>query len=530
MKIPYLPAKHLVLFIILLCSSRTGRAQELKIPASQKHLYQIQNEIYDHKFYREHLPLDGAIAGAIPFRQDSLYGFVDKRTKEWLVKPRFSQVFAVYESSAIVEEKEGPYGGSSSYGLVDLRGNYLIAPHFGELYREGEIYHGLASASDPKVERESNSFIYNAYFSPEGKLLIALQSHDWATFLPEDSIAWSRYGPEYTVFGRSGTILKKFAVADERLFLGVFRNTLVFAEAPRTEEQAYVGYNLKGKELWRLRWTEQVTAVVQMSANAFGVLSEDGFFILDGESNVADWGIQNDAVGFGFDGIFPQLNALELIPVCHFETEKWGFVNRQGRLVIPCKYRYAGNFYNGEAPVEDSATGLIGFINTRGKMVVPPFMPADNLEELETLDAQPRFGEGLCRVQLPVTTIENGSTIYHDTGRGGLPYYYAYFNRAGRQQFRLPDGIVFASNFASGRAPVVVGKARDLGFTDTTGKLVIAAKYETAMAGAYPFPQVVMPEFKGGYAYLKAWKGYVGADGYEYFSGKRVEDHYDFSH
>ena len=86
-----------------------------------------------------------------------------------------------------------------------------------------------------------------------------------------------------------------------------------------------------------------------------------------------------------------------------------------------------------------------------------------------------------------------------------------------------------AGNFSEGLAPVI-GRSRGLGFIDKTGKLVIPCTYEAAVGGAYPFPYVILPEFKGGFAYIKAFKGYIDNKGREYFSGKRVEDHYDFSH
>jgi hypothetical protein len=50
--------------------------------------------------------------------------------------------------------------------------------------------------------------------------------------------------------------------------------------------------------------------------------------------------------------------------------EKWGFVNTNGKVVIPIKYKDANSFSDGLASVIDS-NDKVGFINTKGKMVIP---------------------------------------------------------------------------------------------------------------------------------------------------------------
>jgi hypothetical protein len=75
-----------------------------------------------------------------------------------------------------------------------------------------------------------------------------------------------------------------------------------------------------------------------------------------------------------------------------------------------------------------------------------------------------------------------------------------------------------------------VNKDAKLGFVNKQGKWVVPPIYEIALAGAYPMPYLVVPQFIGGYAYIKAFKGYVDRNGVPYFSGKRMQDHYDFSH
>src|SRR5207302_8401257 len=51
--------------------------------------------------------------------------------------------------------------------------------------------------------------------------------------------------------------------------------------------------------------------------------------------------------------------------------QKFGFIDRGGALAIAAKYRVANNFSEGLAAVETSA-GRSGFIDKSGEMVIPP--------------------------------------------------------------------------------------------------------------------------------------------------------------
>ena len=50
-------------------------------------------------------------------------------------------------------------------------------------------------------------------------------------------------------------------------------------------------------------------------------------------------------------------------------NDKWGFVDKEGNEVIPCKYENVEYFYHGHCFVEKN--GKWGIINTDGKEVVP---------------------------------------------------------------------------------------------------------------------------------------------------------------
>jgi hypothetical protein len=61
--------------------------------------------------------------------------------------------------------------------------------------------------------------------------------------------------------------------------------------------------------------------------------------------------------------------AQDLIPKKNETTEKWGFVNKQGKVVISYKYEIAGEFSEGLAIV--AIGNKAGYINKTGKVVIP---------------------------------------------------------------------------------------------------------------------------------------------------------------
>ena len=203
-------------------------AQKTKPDPSVAHLYEVAEGQTDNQIKREHIPLDGAAVRYIPFRTDKLYGFVDKQTKAWVIKPKFSQVYAVYPEGAIVEATDPKKGYPLDYGLVNYAGKFLIQPLFTNLYKEGTLFHGLFYASDTGMADSYNSSIAHYYFDKAGHLVYSCHAHRLETFAEDDSLAWARYGPDYTVFNRKGRVLKKFRYDPARYFLGIFNNTLVW--------------------------------------------------------------------------------------------------------------------------------------------------------------------------------------------------------------------------------------------------------------------------------------------------------------
>jgi len=521
----------LFLLLVLLFLVPWHVQAQKKVPdRSVAHLYQTSHQDVDYKIFREHIQLDGDSVAYIPFRKDSLYGFVDKKTKKWVIEPKFTQVFACYKEGAIVELKDKKKG-SEGYGLVAYSGKFLIPPVFPNLFKEDGLYRGIFNASDTSMQSSYSSYVINIYYDEQGKFIFDTKAHKFKTFVANDSLAWFRYGEHYEIYNRKGKLVKGFPYNTATRFCGIFDNVLV--EATRKEDglSLYVGKNINGKTMFEILYDNGAQEVYRLSEAVFAFIEENNITLTNAKGETFPYGIWNEWPNPSFAGAFPYLRDMELIPVRHKETEKVGYINKRGELVISCKYDYAGNFEQGEAPYLDSGKYAIGFMNVQEENTVPAVISEEMLRQLALENQTLRFSENLCKVHVNIPQKDaNGNLYFQSEEHGnGLKHNVAYVDRAGNRKIVLPDSIILGGDFTDGLAPVV-GKNGGLGFIDTSGKIVIPMKYEIAVAGAYPLPYLVIPKFKNGFVYLKAFKGYLDKKGYEYFSGKQVKDKYDFSH
>lgn len=188
-----------------------------------------------------------------------------------------------------------------------------------------------------------------------------------------------------------------------------------------------------------------------------------------------------------------QSPANETGPLFRVEKDgKYGYIDKTGKVVIPIQYDSAGPFSEGLAPVVVDAKlvdvevteygtggappvkkvekrlvgGKYGYIDSTGKMVIPPY------------DYAGEFSEGLAMVAVGGEWISHGTISLHGGGKFG------YIDKTGR--ILIKPQYSQASSFSEGLARVAVGGkwAGDLlvgekwGYIDKTGKLVIPAKYE----------------------------------------------------
>ena len=160
---------------------------------------------------------------------------------------------------------------------------------------------------------------------------------------------------------------------------------------------------------------------------------------------------------------------------------KYGYIDKTGKVVIPCRWESAGSFSEGLAGVKD-ANGKWGNVDKTGKVVIPCQWEAANL-----------FSEGLTRVK-----DANGKLVYIDkTGKVVIPCQwediwsfreglavvkdangkYGYIDKTGK--VAIPCQWEGAWPFSDGLAKVKDANGK-WGYIDKTGKIVIPCQWEAS--------------------------------------------------
>ena len=186
-------------------------------------------------------------------------------------------------------------------------------------------------------------------------------------------------------------------------------------------------------------------------------------------------------------------------------NDKFGFIDKTGREVIPLIYDNAYSFSNGFAVV--ALNGKYGFIDETGREVIP-----------FKYDGAKAFSEGLARVLLKNKygyIDENGKEVIpfkYDFGynffegfaRVILNDKYGFIDKTGREL--TPCKYDYANDFSEGLATVKLnGK---FGYIDTTGKEVIPLIYDYASEFS---AGLASAELNGNWGYLDKqgnWRRY----------------------
>lgn len=494
---------------------------------------EIPLDYYDYniiikKFYREHIPLDGNETNIIPFRKDNLFGFVDRVSQKQILAPQFRQVFASYAEGAIVSLD------NENYGFVDYKGNIILGFYFENMFRNKDLLHGLITPRDTTRKDPMNAtYIYNYFYNLKTKQRFVVKAHDQGEFGDND-YAWFRFDRVYSIYDRKGNVVHTFPQKRNEHLVGIFDNELVFEvrNPNATNDISTVSVkNIKGKMLYSFQqeFGYGLMGFKKFNDTLFALVNEGDVIFVNNIGEELPFHLNSGTVGFGYYHAYNSLLSNDLIKVYNNEDNSlMGILRKDGKLLTNFTQQFLSDPIGKEFAFMDSTTYKIGFKNSDGEIVVPAkispqyFIPlAKDFE----LDERIFYSNNLCRISQLKIDKDGHITISDD----GPPKQFGYLNRAGDVAFWLPDSVKWAGHFSDGMAPVL-NQQNELGFIETSGKLVIQYKYELAVAGAYPMPYIVIPEFKNGVAYLKAFKAYIDKNGVEYFSGKQLKDEYDFSH
>jgi len=314
-------------------------SQKRQISAEMAPFYTNDFHVMIDRFYREHIPLNGGDVRYIPFRKDKQYGFVDKRTRAQIIAPKYAQVFAVYPEGAIVGESD------THYGLLSYSDTFIIPPYFSNLYKEGNLYHGLLTAHDTSLDERYAAYTANLYYNGQGQFLFYALAHRQRSFSGTDTMAWFRYADTFSVYGISGALLKKIPFNKTKLFIGTFNNCLVYREA-MPESSGYAWYSVAGKLRHKLTMGPGVAeSVYYLNDTTYALIDDEGIRFVNHKGRYYNYGVSNGMVfanqGTMFNNWFMDA---ALLPVEDGDTRLYGFLSAAGKMVVPCKYRYVGDF------------------------------------------------------------------------------------------------------------------------------------------------------------------------------------------
>jgi len=155
---------------------------------------------------------------------------------------------------------------------------------------------------------------------------------------------------------------------------------------------------------------------------------------------------------------------------------RWGYINRQGTMVLPPQFEEADNFQsNGLAVVRQQ--NKAGLINASGQFVVPPqYDSISNFSEhratvitkdgFQLMDETGRIVTS--RSYSYIADVRDGRTLFYDTAADGATHY-GYLNLEGREV--IPPIFMEAGDFSNGKAVVKV-KDNEYALIDREGKFL----------------------------------------------------------
>jgi hypothetical protein len=503
-------------------------------------LYRINRELHiPEKYYkRMHIQIDPALVNMIPFRVDERFGFVSKEEgNPWLIQPIFQQVFAVYAEGAIVQDT------TNAYGLINNKGIYIIPSEYENIYKEGNLYHAINTLYSTKTleglqipldhERGSGGIVsyQNDYYDKQGKLLFSEESLDHQTFRKGENYAWFRFGNRIKIRDRKGTLIKTIPNNKENPSLLCISNNLFFYADKKEDHMDLFGLNIEGETIIRLPNYKgyYISELLKLNDNLYAISSNEmSYSFVDAEGNYLYDGFYT---GKDFGDATSYLDQ-EQFRIINMREDSMAIINRKGvfkmywvrgritPLINGLRYMGINKVLQGSMFLDQKGDTLLiegHAISFRERKLYRQYYKIGNMGFYEDW----AVSEG---VQIRSDTTEDGDVQnYFDYA------YLYYFDKKGQEVLRLPKEITFAGHFSENLAPAINEK-NELGFINKKGEWAIAPKYELAFIGDYPMFSIAFPEFKGGYVYLKGYKGYVDKNGKPFFSGKRLEDSYQTSH
>lgn len=453
-------------------------------------------------------------SGLAPVRTGRLWGYIDRQGR-WVVKPGFDEALPFREDLALVGKRvdrqpDKGFGGYTGptvvYGFLDRTGHFFVEP---AILRASPFSEGLAAIQVPADGFCSDCYA-TSYLRRDGTQLPHFR---WGSSFQDGTAvvtALGVSGESGFLIDRKGEALVEFHRARQgeapttvgallRLRYGYVdrEGRVAIPHIYSIAEPFSEGLGLvEGGERrapWRPRFVDRTGAVrlevprdagrVRPFSSGFALLSmnrgsDTAYAYIDKAGAVRIEAAYAEARSFS--------EGLAAVKVTHEPGRAdWGYLNVRGELTIPPTFHKAGPFHQGLASVtllrDNILSGAI--IDSTGKVVAesfyPDYSPSDDEESYrrDTRLSRPRN-------LIPVRTREG----------------FAYAGRDGRIVIR-DSRYIAGDSFSEDLAAVMVGDGGPFavwGYIDTTGKLVIPARFQEAHG------------FSGGLALVKDETGRYG--------------------
>ena len=265
--------------------------------------------------------------------------------------------FAVDENGAIVKDTlEG-------YGLVDRNGKYIIEPKYRNLLPENGLFHGMNIYEEDTalhLPLGYDHFNVHTYFDGQGKFLFEERTHAHGSFATED-LAWFRFGTTYHIRDKKGKLIKEFVVEENRHFIGIADNKLLFSDENET-----IAYGKDGEVAFSLPFPNY-SKIFKLSENLIGLLSSNAdYYFLDSLGNPKPY--QNTSYAIGLFSSDQRFFKRKQFLARDRAADAVGIIDQDENVVLDFKYELVGALVNGNRLcVEESQKAY--FVNESGEIV-----------------------------------------------------------------------------------------------------------------------------------------------------------------
>ena len=314
------------------------------------------------------------------------WGFIDKEGK-MIIKPRFFEAKEFHDGLAWVKEKA-----NDTWSLINTQEDMIYINNDNiSIDKVADFSEGLAAIGTTF----SMSFLEVTapcewgFIDKKGRMVIEPQFESVKPF--SEGLAAVMIGSKWGYINKNGNIVinPKFLVAED------FHNGAAVVYIPGIEIQRAVVKKVfndyKVFKDYKVQQEISLGGFIDFSKVAYNMkLSEDRSAFRYGTSS--QWGLTDGkghrVVGPTFDEVhvFSESVVYESLAAVKI-GDRWGYIGKQGKMVINPQFDNALDFFNGLACVE--MNGKWGFIDIQGNMFINPIF--DNIYS---------FSEGLAAVKI----------------------------------------------------------------------------------------------------------------------------------